>query len=246
MKHEEWPANIQDAKIVQASLTDKVKIIPLRKSPQFIAGVDAAFTEDKVIGIACLYKYPEMILLAEAFAIMKCLFPYIPGFLSFREGPAIVEAVRKLKIKPDVIIFDGQGIAHPKGLGIASHIGVLLNIPAIGCAKSRLTGEYREPGIRKGTSSPLRLKGRTIGAVLRTRDNVKPVFISPGHLVDLKSSIGIVLGCISKFRIPEPVRRADILSKQMRREITTDSPSEKPCDRDRRAAKAKSKSIPLP
>ena len=216
-----WPVNINDAKAVQTILRDKVKIIPLRKSPQFIAGVDAAFTEDKVIGVACLYKYPELIPLAEAFAIMKCLFPYIPGFLSFREGPAIVEAVRKLKVKPDVIIFDGQGIAHPKGLGIASHIGVLLNIPAIGCAKSRLTGEYREPGIRKGRSSPLRLKGRTIGAVLRTRDNVNPVFISPGHLVDLKSSVGIVLGCVGKFRIPEPVRRADFLSKKIKKDRKT-------------------------
>jgi deoxyribonuclease V len=219
-----WPVNINDAKSVQAVLRDKVKIIPLKKRPRFIAGVDAAFTRDRVIGVACLYMYPELVLLAEAFAIMKCPFPYIPGFLSFREGPAIVEAINKFKDKPDITIFDGQGIAHPKGLGIASHVGVLLNIPTIGCAKSRLTGEYREPGPRKGTSSPLRFNGRTVGAILRTRDNVKPVFVSPGHLVDLKSSIGIVLGCISRFRIPEPLRRADFLSKQMGREISADSP----------------------
>ena len=219
MKDEIWPTNIQDAKTIQAVLRDKVKTVPLKKRPQFIAGVDAAFAEDKVIGVACLYRYPELIPVTEAFAVMKCLFPYIPGFLSFREGPAIVEAVRRLKIKPDVIIFDGQGIAHPKGLGIASHIGVLLNIPSIGCAKSRLVGEHSEPGTKRGNHSPLRHNGSTVGTVLRTRDNVKPVFISPGHLIDLKSSVLIVLKCTGKFRIPEPVRIADFLSKKFKKQF---------------------------
>lgn len=213
-----WPTNITAAKAIQIALRDKVKITSIRKNPGFIAGVDAAFFKDKVIGVACLYKYPEIILTEEAFAVTKVLFPYIPGFLSFREGPAIIEAFNNLKIKPDIILFDGQGIAHPKGMGIAAHIGVILDMPTIGCAKSRLVGEYKEPGLKKGNWSLLKYNGRTVGAVLRTKDNVRPVFISPGHRTDLKSSIQIVLSCTTKYRIPEPLRRADFISKKLKKE----------------------------
>lgn len=213
-----WPTNITAAKAIQIALRDKVKITSIRKNPGFIAGVDAAFFKDKVIGVACLYKYPEIILTEETFAVTKVLFPYIPGFLSFREGPAIIEAFNNLKIKPDIILFDGQGIAHPKGMGIAAHIGVILDMPTIGCAKSRLVGEYKEPGLKKGKWSLLKYNGRTVGAVLRTKDNVRPLFISPGHRTDLKSSIQIVLGCTGKYRIPEPLRRADFISKKLKRE----------------------------
>jgi deoxyribonuclease V len=211
-----WPENITDAKAIQLALKDRIKIIPLRKKPRLIAGVDASFFEDKVIGVACLYKYPEIIPLEDSFALTEVSFPYIPGFLSFREGPVIIEALKGLKIKPHVILFDGQGIAHPKGMGIASHIGVILDMPAIGCAKSRLVGEYKEPRGKKGDWSSLRYNNRTVGAVLRTRNNINPVFVSPGHRTDLKSSIEIVLGCTSKYRIPEPLRRADFLSRKMK------------------------------
>lgn len=216
----EWPSNIKDARAIQIALRDKVRIFPLRKKPKFIAAVDAAFFQDKVIGVACLYKYPEIILLEEASAVTMLSFPYIPGFLSFREGPAIIEALNRLKIKPDVILFDGQGIAHPLGLGIASHIGVLIDMPTIGCAKSRLIGEHKEPGFKKGDRSSLEYKNKVVGAVLRTRDSIRPLFVSPGHRIDLKSSIEIVLGCISKYRIPEPLRRADFLSKKIKNDTT--------------------------
>jgi deoxyribonuclease V len=214
-----WPTNIGDARAIQIGLKDKIKIIPLGKSPVFIAGVDAAFFEDKVVGTACLYKYPELILLEEAFAVLRVLFPYIPGFLSFREGPVITEALRGLKTKPHIILFDGQGIAHPKNAGIATHIGVILDIPAIGCAKSRLVGEYTTPGLKRGDRSFLKYHGRTIGTVLRTKDNVRPMFISPGHKIDLEGSIKIVLGCTGKYRMPEPVRKADFLSKKIKRDL---------------------------
>ena len=219
MKSFIWPENTKDARAVQVALKDKVKTIPLRKKPELIAGVDAAFSEDKVIGVICLYTYPELTLIEEAFAVKKISFPYVPGFLSFREGPAIVEALNGLELKPDVILFDGQGIAHPKGLGLASHIGVLLDVPTIGCAKSRLVGEYKEPGLKKGAWSPLKYHGKVVGSVLRTRDHVRPVFVSPGHRIDLRSSLEIVLGCTRKFRIPEPLRRADSLSKKIKREL---------------------------
>jgi deoxyribonuclease V len=214
-----WPINLDEAKAIQTALKDRVKIVSLRQIPRFVAGVDAAFSNNKVVGVACLYKYPELIYLGHEIAIREAIFPYVPGYLTFREGPAIFEALYSLKIKPDIVLFDGQGIAHPKGIGIASHIGVLLDMSTIGCAKSRLVGEYKEPGFKKGDWSSLRYKGRTVGALLRTKDNVRPVFVSPGHRIDLKGSIEIVLGCTTKYRIPEPIRRADILSKRMKREI---------------------------
>lgn len=212
-----WPEDITESRKIQETLKKKVKIIPFKGYPFFIAGVDAAFSGRKVIGVASLYKYPELIPIEDAYAIMEVSFPYIPGFLSFREGTAIIEAINKLKIKPDLILFDGQGIAHPGGIGIATHIGVLLDIPTIGCAKSKLVGEYKEPGIKKGEWSPLKYKDKTVGVVLRTREKIRPVFVSPGHRIDLKESIEIILGCITRYRIPEPLRRADIISKKLKK-----------------------------
>lgn len=209
-----WPENIKEAKEIQHGLKQKVKIMPLVKNPGLIAGVDAAFSKNNVIAVVCLYTYPELIHVNDAYAVSRITFPYIPGFLSFREGHAIIKAINNLKIKPDIVLFDGQGIAHPEGTGIASHIGVLLNMPAIGCAKSRLVGDYRKPGITKGKHSHLKYQNKIIGAVLRTKDNVKPVFVSPGHLIDLKGSIDIVLKCTGDYRLPEPLRRADLLSKK--------------------------------
>lgn len=211
-----WPKNINDAKAIQENLKDKVKIIPLRKMPKFVSGVDAAFCDDRVIAVACVYKYPKLVHVEDVFAVNEISFPYVPGYLSFREGPAIIKALRKLKTKPDVVLFDGQGIAHPLGLGIASHIGVILNMPAIGCAKSKLVGEYRCPQSLKGKWTTLKYKGKSIGAVLRTKKGIRPLFISAGHLIDLKGSIEMVLGCTGKYRIPEPLRRADHLSKELK------------------------------
>jgi deoxyribonuclease V len=214
-----WPDSIDEAKAVQAALKDSVRIVPLRRKPKLIAGVDAAFFGDKVIAVASLYKYPDLIDLEDSFVILICPFPYIPGFLSFREGPAIIEALHGLKGTPDTILVDGQGIAHPKKLGIASHIGALLDMPTIGCAKSRLVGEYKEPKPVRGARSALKYNGEIVGSVLRTRNNVKPLFVSPGHRVDLDDSVRLVLGCAQKFRIPEPLRRADFLSKKLKKEM---------------------------
>ncbi|HET6515310.1 MAG TPA: deoxyribonuclease V [Thermodesulfovibrionales bacterium] len=211
-----WPGDLGDAKRIQESLGEEVKIVALTRRPLLIAGVDAAFSGGLVIGVASLYRYPAMVPLEDAHAVLEVLFPYVPGFLSFREGPAIIDAVKALRTRPDVIIFDGQGIAHPKGVGIASHLGVLLNVPSIGCAKSRLVGEYEEPGTKKGAWSPLLYKGKIVGAVLRTRENVKPVFVSPGHRITLRETIQIVLSCLKTYRIPEPLRRADLLSRELK------------------------------
>jgi deoxyribonuclease V len=216
----EWPKDLKRARKLQDILQGKVKITPLKQKPEYIAGVDASFLNNKVIGVACLYRYPEMIFLEESSAVARVLFPYIPGFLSFREGPVIIRAIKGLKIRPDLILFDGQGIAHPKGLGIASHIGVLLDMPTIGCAKSRLIGEYKELGMKKGNQSSLKYHGKIVGAVLRTRDDVRPLFVSPGNKIDLRGSIEVALGCTQKYRLPEPLRRADFISKKIKRELS--------------------------
>jgi deoxyribonuclease V len=209
--------NINQAKKIQNFLKQKVKIYPLRKKIYFIAGVDAAFGEDTVIGTACLFSFPELEFLEESWAVKKIPVPYIPGFLSFRESPAILAALKKLATRPDLILVDGQGIAHPRWMGIASHLGVLLDTPTIGCAKSRLIGEYREPGLKKGNWAPLKIDQETVGAVLRTRDRVRPLFVSPGHRIDLKESIKIVLKATTVFRISEPLRRADHFSKILKK-----------------------------
>jgi len=214
-----WPKDLKSAKQLQEILRKKVKIIPLEKNPEYITGVDAAFLNNKVIGVACIFKYPDMLSIEEAYSIKEILFPYMPGFLSFREGQAIIGAIKRLKRKSDVILFDGQGIAHPKRLGIASHVGVMLNMTSIGCAKSKLVGIYKEPGLEKGNWSFLRHAGEILGVVLRTKDNVNPLFVSPGNRIDIRSSVRVVLACCRKYRIPEPIRRAHFLSQKIKREL---------------------------
>ena len=215
----ELPKNREEAKRIQLALRKKLKIIPLGNKPEFIAGVDAAFSTDKVIAAACLYTYPELNHIEDAYAVENITMPYIPGLLSFREGPAIIAALEKLIQRPELILFDGQGRAHPLGMGIAAHMGILLNTPSVGCAKSRLIGTHAEPGGRKGQSARLKYKNRTIGTVLRTRENVKPLFISPGHLTDMKGAVDVVLNCVGKYRVPEPLRRADALSKKLKKTL---------------------------
>lgn len=212
-----WPDSVSEARRVRRILGKRVNIAPLKKKPECIAGADASFFEDNVIAAVCVYSYPDLSLLERTDAVRKVTFPYIPGFLSFREGPAIIDAINKLKTSPDIILFDGQGIAHPAGLGIASHIGALLGIPTIGCAKSRLVGEFKEPRKRKGGRSALQYGGKTVGVVLRTRDNVRPLFISPGHGIDLEGALKISLHCMGRYRLLEPVRCADLFSKEIKR-----------------------------
>jgi len=216
-KKDLWPKTLQDARALQELLRKKVKIVPVRKPPQYIAGVDAAFGDDMVVAVASLFTCPSMHSKEDAVFQERITFPYIPGYLTFREGHAIVNAVERLKTSPDLILVDGQGIAHPRGIGIASHIGILLGIPTIGCAKSRLVGEFQEPGREKGDWGYLSYHGLRVGAVLRTRGEVKPVFVSPGHMTDIPSSVKIVMECVSRFRIPEPLRRADLISKRLSR-----------------------------
>ena len=211
-----WPLDKDRAKLVQESLRKEVRITPLASGISYVAGVDAAFFEDKAIGAACLFSYPGLELIEETYCIKDAGFPYIPGLLSFREGPAVIAAIERLKIRPDVVIFDGQGIAHPEGLGIASYAGVLLDLPSIGSAKSWLVGTFKEPGTRRGSKTMLKYNGEVVGAVLRTRENTKPLFVSPGHRIDIDGSVEVVLACTTVYRVTEPVRCADLLTKKLK------------------------------
>ncbi len=218
MKEDFWPDSITEARKIQRVLKEKMKIriAPLKKMPEFIAAADAAFSDDLVFAAATLYRLQGLVCEKNSLAKGLIKLPYVPGLLAFREGKTVIDAIRKLSASPGVILIDGQGIAHPDGFGIASHIGVLLNIPTVGCAKTRLVGEYKEPGPARGEWSYLYYHDVKVGAVLRTRSKVKPLFISPGHLIDIESAVEIVMRCVLGYRIPEPLRMADRLSKQMK------------------------------
>lgn len=220
MSATQWARTVEEARRVQQQLLKRVRVEPLAREPGYIVAVDASFTAGQVIAVACLFTYPALALIDQSVVAKAITFPYIPGYLSFREGPAVMEALEGLAHRPELIMFDGQGIAHPRGIGLASHIGVLCDLPAIGCAKSRLVGEFDMPGRRKGSHRPLIYKGKTVGVVLRTRDAVQPLFVSPGHRIDFDGALRITMGCVGKYRLPEPLRIADMLSKQMRKNFT--------------------------
>ena len=202
---------IQQWKAIQSELRQRMIVAPLRPLPRFVAGADVAFSADKkhVLAAAVVYDRVEQRVIEVVHATRPVEYPYVPGFLSFREGPALFEAIRSLKHEFGVICFDGQGYAHPRRCGLASHMAITLDVPGVGVAKSRLIGTYDEPAAEAGSFSPLMDKGEQIGIVLRTRDNTQPLFISVGHRVDLDSARELALACRTKYRIPEPTRQAD-------------------------------------
>ena len=164
-----------------------------------------------------VYSLPELQEIERAFAVVSLTFPYVPGLLSFREGPALLAAFAKLRTEPDLLLFDAHGYAHPRRFGLASHLSVILDKPGIGVAKSRLIGEHKRPGSQKGSWAPLVDSGETIGAVLRTRDLVQPIFVSIGHRVDLKTAVELTLACSDGYRIPKPTREADHFVARLKR-----------------------------
>jgi deoxyribonuclease V len=202
----------------QRELAAGVTMVPFEGLPRYVAGADIAFspTGTEAVAVAIVWDREGQQIVEQHVARRAVEVPYIPGFLSFREGPALMDAIGKLKHSWEVICFDGQGIAHPRKCGLATHMGVTLDRPAIGCGKSRLFGTYEEPAIEAGSYSPLMNKGEQLGIVLRTRTKVNPLFISVGHRMDLDSARRIVLACVTKYRLPEPTRQADILTKKFR------------------------------
>jgi len=201
-----------EARALQDTLAGRIIEAPLSTPVTTVAGVDVALAKGKAWAAIALLDFPGLKLLEWVTAKRPLTFPYVPGLLTFREGPVVLDAVAKLSVTPDLFIFDGQGKAHPRRLGIASHMGLLLDRPSIGCAKSRLCGFYEEPGPERGSHTFLEDHGEIIGAVVRTRTGVKPVFVSVGHKIDLDSAIQTVLACCPKYRLPETTRWAHKLA----------------------------------
>lgn len=215
-----WDLNYREAVACQNALRERIVLHdqgpahPLR----MVAGADISYARksDVFFAAVVLLSYPEMEIIEEATAIETVTFPYIPGLLSFREGPALIKAWDQLHQTPDLVVFDGQGIAHPRGIGLASHMGLILDIPAIGCAKSVLVGQYAMPASAPGAWSSLIHEGRVVGVALRTRENVKPVFVSPGHRISMDRARGVIMGCCRGYRLPEPTRRAHLAVNRLR------------------------------
>jgi len=217
-----WRVSPREAISIQNYLKSKLVRQKINPNVELVAGADAAYDKKKgvVYSAVVVIRLKDMELVEESWAKDATDFPYIPGLLTFREGPALLKALKKLKTIPDVILFDGQGIAHPRSMGIASHIGLFIEVPTIGCAKSKLIGRYSPILQEVGSWSPLIHKSEIVGATLRTRKKVKPVFVSPGNRMDLISSIAIVLLSCGKYRLPEPIRKAHILCRKMSKDYT--------------------------
>jgi deoxyribonuclease V len=220
-----WEVSATEARRIQQRLRRRIKIGRYVRDLRYIAGADvsAAHRAPTVYAGVVVLDYKTLEVVERQGVVSSTNFPYIPGLLSFREAPALLQAFARLAITPDVIVFDGQGVAHPRGLGIASHMGLLLDTPSIGCAKSRLIGTYQEPPSERGAYAPLYgARGRCLGAVLRTKTRTRPVFVSIGHHMDLTQAIAVLLHCDRGYRIPEPTRLADQYVGAMRRAHTAD------------------------
>jgi deoxyribonuclease V len=214
-----WPKDTRSAIALQKRLAPRVRLQPIPTSARLIAGADAAFTSDEAGVIAAVIAWDLLTqeTVATSTATRPCNFPYIPGLLSFRELPGILAAFRKLRVRPDAVLYDGHGLAHPRRLGITCLLGLWIGIPTVGCAKSLLIGAYDDPPLERGGASPLLDRGEQIGVVLRTRTGVKPVFVSPGHLCDQASAVRVTLATATKYRLPEPTRLAHQCVSALRR-----------------------------
>ncbi len=213
-----WNLSYARARRLQSRLASRVQFSPLVTMPKVFAGLDCAFSKDgrRIVAAIVVLKLPDFEQVETAVAVRKVTFPYIPGLLSFREAPACIDAVEKLRTSPDVFIVDGQGYAHPRRFGIACHIGILVGKPTVGCAKSRLIGTFDAPAGRRGSYAALKDDNEVIGAVLRTRSNIKPVFVSVGNKCTLQDAISVVLECTTRYRLPEPSRLAHQLVTRLK------------------------------
>jgi len=217
-----WNLSPKDAIALQKALAGRVEVHDRLVEPvRLVAGVDVSSARcgASVHAAVVVYDLDRSVLVATAAASLEAAFPYVPGLLSFRELPVVLAAFRRLEASPDVVLVDGQGIAHPRRLGIASHLGLWLDLPTVGCAKSRLCGEHGDPGGLRGEWTRLMAGDEEIGRVVRTRDRVRPLFVSPGHRVSMERAVQIVLACGRGYRLPEPTRQAHVESNRLREAV---------------------------
>jgi deoxyribonuclease V len=209
-----WPLTVEEAIAIQNQLQPEVITEDQLGEVQYVAGVDVGFEQDYAISRAAVavLSFPDLQLVEQAIARRPTTFPYVPGFLSFREVPVVIDALEQVTTIPDLILCDGQGIAHPRRFGLACHLGVLTDMPTIGVAKSLLIGKHEELPVEKGSWQPLRYKGKIVGAVVRSRTGVRPLYVSLGHRISLNTAIDYTLRCITKYRLPETTRWADKLA----------------------------------
>jgi len=219
-----WDVTCGEAVAIQRMLRERL-ILCDRDLPdpiRFVAGADISYSrgDDRFFGAAVILSFPALEIVEIASAVARAPFPYVPGLLSFREGPVLLKAFENLKQRPDIVLFDGQGIAHPRGVGLACHMGLFLDLPTIGCAKTKLIGTYGEVGRERGDWTELRHQEAVIGRVLRTKNRVRPIFVSPGHRIGLSRAVEIVLACCRGYRLPEPVRQAHLAVNRLRVEAS--------------------------
>jgi deoxyribonuclease V len=212
-----WKVTPEQAIRIQENLRHRIILKKTFFRVRTIGGGDVSYQKEGnfLFGAMVVLSFPQMEMLDVAKAGGKISFPYLPGLLTFREGPILIKTFEKLRIRPDILIFDGQGIAHPRQMGLATHLGIWFNLPSIGCAKTPLLGKSVIPEPSRGSFELIHKDGNEVGVVLRTKERVKPVFVSPGHRIDLPTSIQVVLKSCQGFRIPEPLRRAHHISRQM-------------------------------
>jgi deoxyribonuclease V len=214
-----WNLTPREAMRLQERLRERVERGDRFDALQFVAGADLAFDPETNLAFAgvIVYEFRQLREVERRMARRRLRFPYVPGLLSFREGPILLAAFEQLETEPDLILVDGHGVAHPRRFGIACHLGLLLDRPTIGCAKSILVGEAAEPGEWAGSTAPLVDKDEVVGIALRTRDRVKPIYVTTGHRVSLESAVQIVTRCLDGFRLPKPTREADHFVRDLRR-----------------------------
>jgi len=211
-KLHEWDVSPREAIRIQQELRGRIRIEPFSGKPTLAAGADVHFREGQAVAAVVIIEYPSFRIVEQVQKKVPLKFPYVPGLLAFREGPALIKALSSLNSEPDVFFFDGQGLAHPRRMGLASHLGLFLDRPSLGCAKSLYIGQGGEPAEKRSSRRQLKDRGETIGVTLRTKDGVRPVYVSAGHRMDLASAIRLVLLFSRGYRIPEPLRLAHQLA----------------------------------
>jgi deoxyribonuclease V len=215
-----WNLTPKEAVEAQKEWRSLVRVEPLTREISTIAGADISFNRfsDVIHSAIVVLSLPELRIIETSSVRSTAKFPYVPGLLSFRETPSFLECWEKLTTKPDALMLDGQGLAHPRRFGIACHIGLILDLPTLGCAKSILVGQHGKLGWEAGSQSPLVDKNEVVGVALRTKKNVAPVYVSAGHRMDLNSAVELTLRSVTKYRQPEPTRQAHLLVNQLRRD----------------------------